>query len=670
MTIEQAKEKIATLRQQLEEYGYQYYVLDQPVVSDAEYDQLMQQLLKLEQEFPELVSLDSPTQKVGGEPLPFFEKVEHLSPMLSLGNAFNEDDLREFDERVQKAAAGEPVRYVCELKIDGLAISLRYVNGLFTLGATRGDGTVGEDITSNLRTIRSIPLRLKEPISLEVRGEAFLPKKEFQRINEEKEANGEPLFANPRNAAAGSLRQLDPKLAAKRTLDIFLYGLGEEDLLDTIESHTEGLNYLQQIGLKINPERRTVDTIEEVMKYIAYWQENRPNLGYEIDGIVIKVDDFALRRKMGTTIKVPRWAIAYKFPAEEAITKLIDIEIRVGRTGAVTPTAILEPVLLAGTTVQRASLHNEDIIREKGIKLGDYVVVHKAGDIIPEIVEVKIEKRTGEERDFHMPTHCPACERELVRLEGEVALRCMNPSCPAQSREAIIHFVSRGAMNIEGLGEKVAIQLFDEGLVQNVADLYYLNRDQLLQLERMGQKSVDKLLESLEKSKSNSLERVLFGLGIRFVGSKGARILASHLETIDRLMEATEEDLVALEEIGPKMAQSVVTYFEQPEARQLIERLHAAGVNLTYLGAKKKTEQTGDHFFAGKTVVLTGTLSSMSRKEAAEKLESVGAEVTGSVSKNTDYLVAGEKAGSKLTKADKLGVPVLTEEEFLDKMQV
>lgn len=668
--MEEAAKRVEQLRRQLEEYGYHYYVLDEPIASDAEYDQLMQELIRLEQEYPELQSPDSPTQKVGGEPLPYFEKVEHKNPMLSLGNAFDEQDLREFDERVRKAADELPVRYVCELKIDGLAVSLHYQDGRFVLGATRGDGQTGENITSNLRTIRSIPLRLKEPLTMEVRGEAFLPKKEFQRINKEREAKGEPTFANPRNAAAGSLRQLDPKLASKRALDIFLYGLEEGDLAGdhSIQSHSEGLDFLQKIGLKVNPERKVVHSPEEMMDYIQYWTENRHNLGYEIDGIVIKVDDFALRRKMGSTVKAPRWAIAYKFPAEEAITKLLDIDLTVGRTGAVTPTAILEPVQLAGTTVQRASLHNEDIIREKGIKIGDHVLVHKAGDIIPEIVGVKAEMRTGEEKDFTMPTHCPECDSELVRLEGEVVLRCINPSCPAQTREGIIHFVSRGAMNIEGLGEKVVAQLYREGLIRNVADLYYLQKDQLLKLERMGKKSVEKLLASIERSKQNSLERLLFGLGIRFVGSKGARILAENLETMDRLMEATEEELIAIPEIGPKMAGSVVAYFELSQVRQLIEQLRKAGVNFHYIG-KKIEEIQRDHLFAGKTIVLTGTLSSMSRKEAQTKLEELGATVTGSVSKKTDYLIAGEKAGSKLTKAEKLGIEVLNEEKFLSMIE-
>lgn len=664
MTIQEAGQRVEELHRLLHRYNYEYHVLDKPTVSDAEYDKLLRELNELEAQYPELLTPDSPSQRVGGAPLAHFEKVEHLSPMLSLGNAFNEQDLRDFDERIRKASGGQEIRYVCELKIDGLAVSLRYEDGRFHLGATRGDGQVGENITQNLKTIRSIPLRLKEPLSLEVRGEAFLPKCEFERINQLKEERGEQLFANPRNAAAGSLRQLDPKLAAERSLDIFLYGMGDLSGLD-IQTHTESLDFLTHLGFKVNPERHTVDNIEGVLEYIAYWQTERPHLGYEIDGIVIKVDDLSLREKLGFTAKSPRWAIAYKFPAEESVTILESIEINVGRTGAVTPTAILAPVSLAGTTVKRASLHNEDIIREKGIMLGDHVIVKKAGDIIPEVVAVLTEKRTGNERPYVMPTHCPECESELVRLEGEVALRCINPQCPAQTREGIIHFVSRGAMNIEGLGEKVVTQLFQAGLIRGVADLYTMTKEQLLSLERMGEKSAQNLLEAIEASKKNSLEKLLFGLGIRFVGAKGAKILAQHYRQMDALMDATEDELITLEEIGTKMAESIVAYFSNPDVRETVERLRQAGVNLTYLGATTPTEGVADSPFAGKTVVITGTLETLSRKEAGDLLESLGATVTGSVSKKTDYLLAGEKAGSKLDKAQKLGITVLDEQTFL-----
>ncbi|MFC7441876.1 NAD-dependent DNA ligase LigA [Laceyella putida] len=666
MNLEQAQARAHALRETLNEHNYRYHVLDQPTISDAEYDQLLRELIALEQQFPELVTPDSPTQRVGGKVLPHFDKVEHLSPMLSLGNAFNEEDLREFDERVQKAAGGKPVKYVCELKIDGLAVSLRYEDGRFALGATRGDGTVGEDITQNLKTIRSLPLKLREPVSLEVRGEAYMPRSAFERLNKEREARGEALFANPRNAAAGSLRQLDPKLAAERTLDIFLYGIGQSEGL-SFATHTESLNFLTELGFKVNPERRTVNDIDEVLQYIQDWHERRPELAYDIDGIVIKVDDLALREEMGFTAKSPRWAIAYKFPAEEAVTVLEEIELNVGRTGVVTPTALLRPVSLAGTVVKRASLHNEDMIREKGLMLGDHVIVKKAGDIIPEVVAVLTDKRTGDERPFAMPTHCPECGSPLVRLEGEVALRCINPACPAQTREGIIHFVSRGAMNIEGLGEKVVTQLFDQGLVRSVADLYYLRKEDLLRLERMGEKSATNLLKAIEASKANSLERLLFGLGIRFVGAKGAKILAQHYGSMEALLEATEDELIHLEEIGPKMAASVVTYMEKPEVRETIRRLAEAGVNMQYKGPAPVQTAGGatESPFAGKTVVITGTLERMSRNEAAALLESLGANVTGSVSKKTDLLIAGEKAGSKLDKANKLGIAVWDEETFL-----
>jgi DNA ligase (NAD+) len=591
-------------------------------------------------------------------------------PMLSLGNAFQETALREFGERVRKAAQEKPVQYVCELKIDGLAVSLRYEQGKFGLGATRGDGQVGEDITQNLKTIRSLPLQLQQPVTLEVRGEVFMPKKEFARLNVDREAHGEPLFANPRNAAAGTLRQLDPKLAAARALDIFLYGLVHVQAGPTVFTQAASLDYLQQLGFNVNRERRTVEDMAGILQYIDDYREKRLHLPYETDGIVIKVNELALQQAMGATAKSPRWAIAYKFPAEEAVTRLHEIELRVGRTGVVTPTAILEPVLLAGTTVQRASLHNEEIIRAKGMMLRDQVVVKKAGDIIPEVVAVLSHQRTGEERPFVMPIDCPACQSRLVHLAGEVALRCINPECPAQVRAAIIHFVSRGAMNIEGLGEKVVTQLFAQGLVRGVADLYYLPKEALLALERMGEKSVENLLQAIETSKQNSLERLIFGLGIRFVGAKGAKILAQHLQHMDAILQATEEELRAIAQIGEKMAASIVTYCRKPEVRETIERLRTAGVNMEYRGAHAKGTEVAaaENPFTGKTIVITGTLQYMSRAEAARQLESLGATVTGSVSKKTDFLIAGEKAGSKLKKAQMLGVAILDEDALLAQL--
>jgi DNA ligase (NAD+) len=666
MDLQTAERKVNEIKTLLNQYGYEYYVLDKPTVPDAEYDRLMMELIELEEKFPNLKTPDSPSERVGGKILDLFEKVEHRTLMLSLGNAFNEQDLRDFDRRIRQAV-GDEFSYVCELKIDGLAVSLRYVDGLFVQGATRGDGSIGEDITANLKTIKSIPLRLRENMSLEVRGEAFMPKKSFEALNKAKEERGEELAANPRNAAAGSLRQLDPKIAASRNLDVFLYGIGnaEETAAD---SHSEGLDLLDRLGFKTNKERRKCKSIDEVIEYVNSWVDRRPDLPYEIDGIVIKVDSYSHQSELGTTAKSPRWAIAYKFPAEEVVTTLLDIELSVGRTGVVTPTAILKPVKVAGTTVQRASLHNEDLIREKDIKLGDQVVVKKAGDIIPEVVNVLAEQRTGTEVDFHMPTHCPECESELVRLEGEVALRCINPKCPAQIREGLIHFVSRDAMNIDGLGEKVISQLFAEKLISDVADIYKLTHEQLIALERMGEKSVTNLLKAIEASKTNSLEKLLFGLGIRHVGAKAAKTLAIQFGSMDHLARASKDDLIAINEIGDKMADSIVTYFEMEEASELIVELKAVGVNMEYKGARPVSVEDSDSFFAGKTVVLTGKLEQLSRGEAKEKIEALGGNVAGSVSKKTHLVIAGEDAGSKLTKAQDLGIEIWDEERLVGEL--
>ncbi|WP_100403651.1 NAD-dependent DNA ligase LigA [Bacillus sp. FJAT-42315] len=662
-----ATERVQELHNILNQYNYEYYVLDQPSVPDAEYDRLMQELIKIENEFPDLQTPDSPTQRVGGEVLEMFNKVRHDTAMLSLGNAFNEGDLRDFDRKVKQAIGEESYSYVCELKIDGLAVSLKYEQGLFVQGATRGDGTTGEDITANLKTIRSIPLRTNQPFTLEVRGEAFMPKQSFIALNAIKDEKGEEPFANPRNAAAGSLRQLDPRIAASRNLDIFLYGVANPGETG-VTSHSAGLDLLDDLGFKTNKQRKVCDNIDEVIDYVASWVDKRPSLPYEIDGIVIKVDSLEQQQELGATAKSPRWAIAYKFPAEEVVTTLIDITLSVGRTGVVTPTAILQPVRVAGTTVQRASLHNEDLIREKDIKLGDYVVIKKAGDIIPEVVNVIAERRTGEEEEFHMPTHCPECDGELVRLEGEVALRCMNPKCPAQIREGMIHFVSRNAMNIDGCGEKVVAQLYREQLIQDVSDLYKLTKEQLINLERMGEKSADNLLQAIEASKENSLEKLLFGLGIRHVGAKAAKTLAQHFETMDALAEADFEQLTAIHEIGDKMAEAIVAYFHLPEVAELIEHLKAAGVNMVYKGPKLATVEQSDSFFAGKTVVLTGKLHQLTRNEAKERIEALGGKVSGSVSKKTDLVIAGEEAGSKLAKATELGIDVWDEQKLLDEL--
>jgi DNA ligase (NAD+) len=659
--------RMEELKKQLNQYNYEYHVLDQPSVSDAEYDRLLKELVSLEEQFPDLKTPDSPTVRVGGAVLESFKKVEHRTPMLSLGNAFNDSDLRDFDRRIRQVV-GDDISYVCELKIDGLAVSLRYEDGQFVQGATRGDGSIGEDITANLKTIRSIPLRLSEPITMEVRGEAFMSKKSFEALNAIKAEKGEELAANPRNAAAGSLRQLDPKIAASRNLDVYLYSIADVGQTG-VTSHSAGLAYLDKLGFKTNQERRKFSTIDEVIEFVEGWVEKRPHLPYEIDGMVIKLDSLAQQQQLGTTAKSPRWAIAYKFPAEEVVTRLLEIELSVGRTGVVTPTAILEPVKVAGTTVQRASLHNEDLIREKDIKIGDYVVIKKAGDIIPEVVNVLPERRTGEEQEFSMPTHCPECESELVRLEEEVALRCINPKCPAQIREGLIHFVSRDAMNIDGLGEKVISQLFQEKLIEDVADLYKLTREQLLGLERMGEKSATNLLNAIEASKQNSLEKLLFGLGIRHVGAKAAKTLAQQFETMERLASATKLELTSINEIGEKMADSIVTYFENEEVHELIAELATAGVNMSYKGPKPVSVADSDSFFAGKTVVLTGKYEQMSRNEAKDKLEALGAKVAGSVSKKTDLVIAGEDAGSKLTKAQELGIEIWDEEKMLEQLK-
>ena len=583
--------------------------------------------------------------------------------MLSLGNAFNEEDLRKFDQRIRDSIG--QVEYMCELKIDGLAVSLKYENGRFVQGLTRGDGTTGEDITENLRTIHAIPLKIKEPLNFEVRGEAYMPRRSFIHLNNEKEQNGEQPFANPRNAAAGSLRQLDSKLAAKRKLSVFLYSVN--DLTEfNATTQSEALEELDQLGFKTNQERERVSDIEGVLNYIEKWTSKRGSLSYDIDGIVIKVNDLSQQEEMGYTQKSPRWAIAYKFPAEEVITKLLDIELSIGRTGVVTPTAILEPVKVAGTTVSRASLHNEDLIHERDIRIGDSVVIKKAGDIIPEVVKSILDRRPNESEIYHMPTHCPSCGHELVRIEGEVALRCINPKCQAQLIEGLIHFVSRQAMNIDGLGTKIIHQLYENQLIKDVADIFYLKEEDLLPLERMGKKKVDNLLLAIEKSKEQSLEHLLFGLGIRHLGVKASQVLAERYETMDQLFKVTESELIEIQDIGDKLAQSVVTYLENSDIRSLIEKLSNKNVNMSYKGIKT-TEIDGHPDFSGKTIVLTGKLEQMTRNEASEWLKMQGAKVTNSVTKSTDIVIAGADAGSKLAKAEKYGTEIWTEAAFIEK---
>ena len=664
--MNETEQRIAELTQLLHEYGHAYYVLDKPLVPDATYDELMKELIALEEANPSLISPDSPTQRVGGAVLEGFKKVTHRYPMLSLSNAFDEEDLRDFDRKIRQAI-GDQFSYVCELKIDGLAISLRYEEGRFVQGATRGDGSVGEDITANLRTIRAIPLRLKEPVTIEVRGEAYMPKKSFESLNAARAEKGEELFANPRNAAAGSLRQLDPKVAASRNLSMFIYAIGGDGEAYGIDSHAEMLDYLADLGFPSNRERQACATIEEVMAFINKWTEERPNLPYEIDGIVIKVNRFAHQDELGFTAKSPRWAIAYKFPAEEVTTKLLDIELTVGRTGVITPTAILTPVQVAGTTVSRASLHNEDLIKEKDIRIGDTVIVRKAGDIIPQVVGVILAERPEGTTPYEYPKTCPVCGGEVVRIEGDVALRCVNPTCPAQIAEGIKHFVSRNAMNVDGLGEKVVEQLLRAGYIANVADLYLLRVEQLVKLERMGEKSATNLVEALEKSKDNSLERLLFGLGIRHVGEKAAKILAAEYETMDALMQANEADLTNIHEIGDKMAESIVAYFANEEIQTLIARLKDVGVNMVYKG-KKVVVEAGANPFAGKTIVLTGKLAQLTRNEAKAKIEELGGTVAGSVSKKTDLVIAGEDAGSKLEKAQSLGIEIWDENRLIENL--
>ena len=660
------QQRIEELKEQLNRWSHEYYVEDKPTATDADYDKAYHELVALEVEHPEFVTPDSPTQRVGGEVLDQFQKVTHTNPMLSLSNAFSKEDLEEFDTRLRKLT-NRAIEYVCELKIDGLSIALTYQDGQLVLGATRGDGTTGEDVTGNVRTIKSVPLSLKEPWNIEVRGECYMPKKAFVALNQSREEEGLEVFANPRNAAAGSLRQLDPKIAAKRNLSVFLYSSPSVEELN-VSTQEELLEKMAEIGFVTNPERLKCQTIDEVWNYIETIASKRPDLPYEIDGMVIKVNNFAVQEEIGFTVKAPRWAIAYKFPAEEAQTIVRDIEWTVGRTGVVTPTAVMDPVQLAGTTVRRASLHNIDLIKERDIRLEDTVVIHKAGDIIPEVTRVILEKRPATSQPYEFPTTCPVCHAKLEHLEEEVAIRCLNPKCPAQLTEGLSHFVSRNAMNMSGIGPRVIKQLFEEGLVMDVADLYQLTLDQLLALDKVQQKSAENILEAIEKSKENSLERLLTGLGIRHVGTKAAKELAQHFKTITALQEASIEQLLEIDGLGDIIAYSVKTYFEQPSVQELIQELQDSGVNMTYLGVTKDDSIASGHVLSGKTVVLTGTLEQLTRQDAKEKLESLGAKVTGSVSKKTDVVIAGHSAGSKLTKANDLGIEVWSEQQFLDSL--
>lgn len=660
------QQRIEQLKEQLNRWSHEYYVEDKPTATDAEYDKAYHELLALEKEHPEFVTADSPTQRIGGEVLEQFQKVTHTNPMLSLSNAFSKEDLEVFDARLRKLT-NRAIEYVCELKIDGLSIALTYQNGQLQLGATRGDGTTGEDVTGNVRTIKSVPLSLKEPWNVEVRGECYMPKKSFVALNESREEEGLEVFANPRNAAAGSLRQLDPKIAAKRNLSVFLYSSPSVEELG-VSTQEELLEKMAEMGFVTNPERLKCQTIDEVWNYIETIGAKRQDLPYEIDGMVIKVNDFATQEEIGYTVKAPRWAIAYKFPAEEAQTVVRDVEWTVGRTGVVTPTAVMDPVQLAGTTVRRASLHNIDLMKERDIRLEDTVVIHKAGDIIPEVTRVILEKRPATSQPYEFPTTCPVCHEQLEHLEDEVAIRCLNPKCPAQLTEGMSHFVSRNAMNMSGIGSSIIKQLFEEGLVLDVADLYKLTLDQLLALDKIQQKSAENILEAIEKSKANSLERLLTGLGIRHVGTKAAKELAQHFGNMKALQEASIEQLLEIDGLGDIIAYSVKTYFEQPSVQELIQELQDRGVNMSYLGKTKADSEASGHILSGKTVVLTGTLEQLTRQDAKEKLESLGAKVTGSVSKKTDVVIAGHSAGSKLDKANALGIEVWSEQQFLDSL--
>lgn len=661
MTFQAAEKRSAELRNELNQYSYEYYVQDQPSVEDFVYDKKYQELVEIETEYPDLITPESPTQRVGGKVLEGFEKVVHDIPLYSLNDVFSKEELIAFDERVKKAI-GHAVSYCCELKIDGLSISLKYENGVFVQGATRGDGTVGENITENLKTVKSIPLRLKEPLSIEVRGECYMPKSSFVKLNHQREEEGKEVFANPRNAAAGSLRQLDTRIAAKRNLSTFLYTLADFGPLEsTTQDHA--LNEMSRLGFRTNPEHRVCETIDEVWAYIETFHETRDQLPYEIDGIVVKVNEFELQDELGFTVKAPRWATAYKFPPEEAQTTLLDIDWTVGRTGVLTPTAIMEPVRLAGTTVGRASLHNSDYIEKKDIRLKDTILVYKAGDIIPEVAQVILEKRPEDSEPYPVPTHCPICDSELVHLDEEVALRCINPKCPAQIKEGLSHFVSRNAMNIDGLGPRVLAQMFDKGLVSDVADLYGLEKDQLVTLDKIKDKSAENILKAIDASRENSVERLIFGLGIRHVGAKAAGILAEHFGSLEAISKASKEEIIDLNTIGETIADSLVTYFENEEVHVLMQELAERGVNLEYKGIRASQLAEVESPFKDKTVVLTGKLIDYTREDAKEKIQNLGGKVTGSVSKKTDIVVAGEDAGSKLTKAQNLGIEVWDEKK-------
>jgi DNA ligase (NAD+) len=660
------EKKLETLRDKIRHHEYLYFVLDNPEISDYDFDRLVEQLKKLEAEHPALITADSPTQRVGGKPREGVVKVAHSLPMLSLDNTYNEEELRDWERRVHELSGRKDVDYVCELKLDGMSLALTYENGKLARGVTRGDGTVGEDVTLNIRTVRSIPLSiLKEklkkagmPADFEVRGELLMPRASFKKMNEDREAKGLSLFANPRNATAGTVRQLDASITAERRLDYFPYILLKNGRT-YCDRHSETLSSLEAAGFKVNPNHKLAKNMDEVWKFIQHWEEKRETLPYEIDGVVIKVDRTGLQDELGFTGKAPRWAIAYKYAARAGITQIEDIRVQVGRTGKLTPVAMLAPVAIGGTTVRNATLHNMDEIERLGVKIGDWVQVERGGDVIPKVAKVIEDKdHPRGHKNFHMPEKCPVCGTKVVKTEGEVDYRCVNANCPAKLRETILHFASRHVMNIEGMGDALVAQLTDRGLVKNVADIYRLTKDDLLSLERMGDKSAQNVLDEIEASKKLPLERVIFGLGIRFVGERTAQFLAEHFGSMDALTNASQEELEEVNEVGPRIAESMHEFFAEPRNRELVKRLRESG--LTFAGKKRERGTK----LAGKTFVLTGTLTKYSRDEAKKLIEDAGGRVSGSVSKKTDYVVAGSDAGSKLDKAKELGVAVIEEREM------
>ena len=667
LTLAAAKQEITPLREQLTKWGREYYEQDNPSVEDYVYDRAYQRLVELEQRFPELKTSDSPTQHVGGGPTSELTKVTHEIPMLSMGDVFSIDELMDFNQRQQdNGDVSVTPEYNLELKIDGLSLSLVYENGRLVQGSTRGNGNIGEDVTANVMTIKSIPHQLPEPLSLEFRGECYMPKESFVKLNQEREAAGLSVFANPRNAAAGSLRQLDPQVTARRDLATFMYYVPEYQKLG-VRTQAAALDRMRELGFSVNPHNRVVHNRQEITDYIEEYTAQRDQLSYGIDGIVEKVNDLDTENALGNTVKVPRWEIAYKFPPEEQATVVRDIVWTVGRTGNVTPTAVMDPVQLAGTTVSRASLHNPDYLREKDIRLGDTVYLHKAGDIIPEISRVDLKNRPADSQPYQVPTTCPVCGSDLVHLDDEVALRCVNPMCPAQIKEGLAHFASRNAMNIDGLGPKIIQQLWDKELVHDVTDLYSLTHDQLLTLDKFGDKSAANLLTSIANSRNNSVERLLFGLGIRHVGAKAARLIMEHFQNLDRLLTASADEVAAVDGIGPTIGDSVQTYFANEQVKKLVDELRAVGVNFDYHGSV--VPAATDSEWNGRRVVLTGKLEELTRADAKHWLEAHGAKVTGSVSKKTDIVIAGTAAGNKLTRAQDLGITVWDEARFAQAMK-